>query len=91
MAEDKAGNIWLGTELGNGGEFGGAWCYNPSPDSYRDSLTGSQAFTNFTTKDGLSHNSVFSVTIDKSGKLWFGTRGIGLSSYDGKTFTNFSE
>jgi ligand-binding sensor domain-containing protein len=28
---------------------------------------------------------------DKEGNLWFGTRWCGLSRFDGKTFTTFSE
>ena len=28
---------------------------------------------------------------DKAGNLWFGTRGFGLSCYDGKTFISFSD
>ncbi|MEI7664127.1 MAG: two-component regulator propeller domain-containing protein, partial [Bacteroidota bacterium] len=89
MAEDKAGNIWFCAEAGDITKretTGGVWCYNPSAPA-----GGSAVFTNFTTKEGLSNNSVFSVTPDKSGKLWFGTRGMGLCSYDGKSFTNFSE
>ena len=50
-----------------------------------------KSFSNFTTKDGLINNSVFSVLEDRSGNLWFGTRNGGLSRYDGKTFTSFSE
>ena len=32
-----------------------------------------------------------SVRIDKNGNLWFGTKFVGLSKYDGKTFTTFSQ
>jgi ligand-binding sensor domain-containing protein len=28
---------------------------------------------------------------DKSGNLWFGTYGGGVSKYDGKSFTHFTE
>ncbi len=47
--------------------------------------------TTFATNDGLSNIDIFYVTIDKSGKLWVGTRSLGLYRYDGKTFTSFSE
>jgi hypothetical protein len=33
---------------------------------------------------------VHSITEDKSGNLWFGTYGGGVSRYDGKSFTNFT-
>lgn len=87
MTEDKAGIIWFATEHGSGDKenpLGGVWRYD------------GQSFKNFTTKDGLSHNSVFSVTPDKSGQLWFGTRGMGLCRYDPKqpvekAFIGFSE
>lgn len=80
IAEDKAGNIWFGTEFDDITKRetrGGVWCYD------------GKSFKNFTLKDGLSNMSVFNITIDKLGKLWFGTRGMGLCSYDGKIFTNF--
>ncbi len=82
IAEDKAGNIWFGTESGEltmRESIGGVWCYDD------------KSFKNFTLKDGLSNMCVFSITIDKSGNLWFGTRGMGLCSYNGKTFTTYTE
>jgi ligand-binding sensor domain-containing protein len=44
-------------------------------------------FSNYTTKEGLSSNAVWSVIEDKTGNIWFGTD-AGLSSYDGKSFTS---
>jgi ligand-binding sensor domain-containing protein len=44
-----------------------------------------KSFTNFTTRDGLNSNAVFSMVEDKKGNIWFGTD-TGLSHYDGKTF-----
>src|SRR5688500_14800353 len=32
-----------------------------------------KTFTNFTEKDGLSNNAVFTILEDSAGKLWFGT------------------
>ncbi|MCL6257626.1 ATP-binding protein [Aquiflexum sp. TKW24L] len=46
-------------------------------------------FTNFTTDDGLAMDGLNCSIIDKSGNLWFGTAGGGVSRYDGKSFTNF--
>ena len=48
-----------------------------------------KSFTNFTTKDGLNSNFIFSIVEDKKGNLWFATT-TGVSHYDGKTFKNFS-
>ncbi|MES2654342.1 MAG: two-component regulator propeller domain-containing protein [Bacteroidota bacterium] len=43
-------------------------------------------FTQFTKKDGLSDNKVWSILEDKEGNIWFGTDN-GLSRYDGKTIS----
>jgi len=46
-------------------------------------------FTQFTEKDGLSNNSVWSILEDKSGNIWFGTDD-GLSRFDGNTISKIS-
>ncbi len=46
-------------------------------------------YTNFTTEDGLVHDTVLSMLQDRDGNLWFG--GMGLTKYDGTTFTSFTE
>jgi len=97
MAEDDAGNLWFATESGSSADrekLGGVWCYNPLA-----SQGGFRSMTNYTTKDGLRHNSVFSITKERSGKLWFGTRNMGLCSFDplaspgpdGKAFVDYSD
>jgi len=50
-----------------------------------------EIFKNYTTKDGLCNNSVFSLVKDDRGRLWIGTAN-GLSCFDSatKTFKNFS-
>ena len=45
-------------------------------------------WNNFSTRDGLAGNIVYSVAQDKNGGLWFGTNG-GLSYFDGETWRNF--
>lgn len=79
--KDKAGNLWFGTELGSGelNEDGGLWCYN------------GKSFARFTREDGLCHNGVSSIVEGRDGKIWIGTRNMELCSFDGKTFTRFSE
>jgi ligand-binding sensor domain-containing protein/serine phosphatase RsbU (regulator of sigma subunit) len=49
-----------------------------------------ESFTHFTTKEGLSHNMVFSMLEDRRGNLWFGTAGGGVIRYDGESFTHFT-
>jgi len=45
---------------------------------------------NFTTDDGLALDAVSCATVDKSGNLWFGTGGGGVSRFDGIAFTNYT-
>lgn len=42
-------------------------------------------FTQFTTKDGLSHNYVWCIIQDNAGLIWLGTTN-GICRYDGKNF-----
>lgn len=47
-----------------------------------------KTWQNFTTKDGLSGNMVFSIVRDSKGVFWFGTDN-GVTRYDGKTWRTF--
>ncbi len=70
ICQDKAGNIWFGT---NGS---GVRRYDPA-------LAGSSnAFTIYTDKDGLGSNNVWCIMEDRGGNIWFGTRGGGACRYD---------
>ncbi len=40
---------------------------------------------------GMSSSYVICMLGDKTGNLWFGTNGGGVSKYDGKSFTHFTE
>ncbi len=40
---------------------------------------------------GMNSSYVFSILEDKSGNLWFGTYGGGVSKYDGKSFTHYTD
>jgi ligand-binding sensor domain-containing protein len=48
-------------------------------------------FTNFTTKEGLSDNFIWTFLQDANGDLWIGSAGGGLMLYDGKTFRQFTQ
>ncbi len=41
--------------------------------------------------DGLAQSQVYAICQDRRGVIWFGTRGGGLSSYDGVSFTGYTE
>ena len=45
-----------------------------------------KSFTQFTTKDGLNSNKVWSILEDKLGNIWFGTD-AGVCRYDGNVIT----
>lgn len=45
-------------------------------------------FDHYTVENGLSVNTVTSIVQDSRGFMWFGT-GMGLNSYDGRTFRQF--
>jgi ligand-binding sensor domain-containing protein/serine phosphatase RsbU (regulator of sigma subunit) len=48
------------------------------------------SFTHFTEKEGLPFYLVYTILEDSYGNLWFGTY-TGLSMYDGKTHTHFTD
>ncbi len=78
--EDKKGSIWMGV-------FGGVSCYDGK--TFRNYIIqGDSMYVDRTGKTFLERpaNEVNTVLEDKTGKLWFGTRGKGFV-YDGKTFS----
>jgi len=46
-------------------------------------------FTNYTTSNGLAHNTVNAITQDASGAMWFGTAN-GASKFSGSTWTTYT-
>jgi hypothetical protein len=44
----------------------------------------------YSTTDGLAGGSVRALIQDRTGALWFGKRGTGLSRFDGQTFIHFT-
>jgi len=78
MAEDKGGNIWLGS-VGTG-----IAVYHPKERN----------FTLYNkSNSNLSDDAVFSIYHDKAGNTWVGTNGGGLNFFDKKTgrFTQLNE
>src|SRR5688572_22377909 len=66
LLQDKAGNLWIGTDSGGDGEGHGMYRYDGT------------SITHFTTQDGLSDNDVFTLLEDNAGHIWVGTRNMGL-------------
>lgn len=47
-------------------------------------------FKNYSVGDGLAQSQVYSIIEDQKGYIWMGTRGGGISRYDGFNFTTFT-
>ena len=71
---DRNGNLWFGTT-----KQGVFRC------DYKDLMSGSINFTNYSIKDGLLSGSVYCMVEDKSGNIWFGTSS-GVCFFNGHTF-----
>jgi ligand-binding sensor domain-containing protein len=48
-------------------------------------------WTVYTTDEGLVNNFVQAITADKKGNLWFGTKGGGISVFDGSKWTSYTK
>jgi hypothetical protein len=48
-------------------------------------------FSSFSKLQGLKHRTIRCMLQDKSGNVWFGSDGGGVSRYDGKNFTHITE
>jgi ligand-binding sensor domain-containing protein len=75
------GNIWAGTW--EGGIYQISIKKNQHPDSIH--------FLQYTIKNGLPHNSVWSLLEDREGNLWVGMFGGGVCMYSSNLFTCFNE
>ena len=69
-------NVWCALQ----DKAGNIWFGTTGEGVYRYD---GKAFTQFTHKDGLSSNCVYSILEDKEGKIWVGTSN-GICLYDGK-------
>jgi ligand-binding sensor domain-containing protein len=64
-------------------KYGNLWFGTTGEGVYRYD---GKEFSQFTEKDGLSNNKVWSILEDRLGNIWFGTDD-GVSRYDGKTIS----
>ncbi|TAL58997.1 MAG: hypothetical protein EPN85_10245, partial [Bacteroidetes bacterium] len=77
--QDSIGDLWLASEKG--------LVQMHSNKNY-------PVFKTYTTKDGLPSNSIISISIGKTKNnhnVWAAITNNGISKYNGKTFTNFSQ
>jgi len=85
LYEDKAGNIWFGVNGGVSRYDGKSFRnYMMNGDQMMEDRTG-KTFPDFTRPP----NEINSIVQDKTGRIWFGTRGHTFVYY-GKAFTVFS-
>ena len=71
IAEDTSGNMWFGTV------YSGVWKYNPN----------TQEFTNFTKKDGVLSENIWTIYKTKNGELLFaGETPGGVYRFNGNSF-----
>ncbi len=100
IVEDASGNIWFATDGGVCRYDGSRANYPCNNNTCKHDLQTekgytehsqelAKSFTNYTQKDGLNSDQVWSILIDRSGNLWCGTEG-GAARFEGKTFTSFS-
>ncbi|MCH8318853.1 MAG: SpoIIE family protein phosphatase, partial [Bacteroidetes bacterium] len=71
ILQDRKGNFWFGT---NGGISRFTFPITPHTDRFASE----PVVTNYTIKDGLRSNIIYSIFEDKKGALWFGTRNGGV-------------
>lgn len=93
MYEDRAGNIWMGTNDGasryDGKSFRKFKVKDVPAPAGADSVHVS-TYQNRLPENSWLHNDIHTIIEDKTGKLWFGTRG-NTFIYDGKTFTTLTD
>jgi signal transduction histidine kinase/ligand-binding sensor domain-containing protein/CheY-like chemotaxis protein/AraC-like DNA-binding protein len=77
FAEDKAGNIWIGTN-------GGGLIYFDRKNGTFKTYLHNAASTN-----SLTNNVIVCLYLDHEQKLWIGTYFGGLDCFDGKTFKHY--
>lgn len=77
LFEDSRGRLWLGT---NRGLTVVEW----------PSATSVARVQSYSVSDGLAGGNVCAVTEDRSGRIWIGTIGYGLSIFDGTAFRNYA-
>lgn len=83
LVKTQGSNEYSNVHCGLQDKVGNLWFGTTGEGVYRYD---GQLFTQFTVKNGLSSNTVWSIAEDKNGNIWFGTDS-GVCRYDGKTIT----
>ena len=99
LTRDLNGRIWIATE------DSGVWCYDATlplkgNQTSRASVPGKLVSTvplssygsrwrQFTAKDGVGDESVYSLAVDQQGRVWAGTLNHGVSVWNGQVWKNY--
>lgn len=81
LVRTQGSNSSVNIRCGLQDKAGNLWFGSTGEGAYRYD---GKSFKQFTMKDGLSSNCIWSVLEDKAGNIWFGTAD-GICLYDGKT------
>ena len=88
--EDRTGNIWFGTADGASRYDGKSFRnFKMKEGASRPDSAHASIYQKRLPEGSWMHNDVNSIIEDKTGKLWFGTRGY-AAVYDGKAFTTIT-
>jgi ligand-binding sensor domain-containing protein len=86
LIKTQGSNQYANVRCGMQDRTGNLWFGTAGEGVYRYD---GKLFYQFTMKDGLSNNNVWSVLEDRSGNIWFGTTD-GVCRYDGKTISRIT-
>lgn len=86
LVKTQGSNAYQNVHCGLQDKAGNLWFGTTGEGVYRYD---GNSFTQFTVKDGLTSNTIWSVLEDKTGKIWLGTAN-GICCYDGKKMLSVS-
>ncbi len=81
IAEDKTGNIWIGTNNG--------LTRIDKGDGSVEDLFNEENYKTYTQADGLSNDTIYDIYVDDKNVLWLGTNGGGLIRFEREKFTAY--
>lgn len=86
MVKGRNGDIWFGTQEGASRYDGKTFTTFTDADGL-----GASSVTKDKKLESIGRKSVVSIFEDRDDNMWFGVGGLGISRYDGKTFTIYTE
>jgi len=84
LTKTQSSNEYQNVKCGLQDKHGNIWFGTTGEGVYKYN---GKLFTQFTMKDGLSNNCIWSMMEDKAGNIWFGTTD-GICRYDGKKISS---